>query len=174
MRIAKPRLLGVPTTWGRLFLGAGFLVLTLIAMYAVFNTRWQFYIPRLAVQCLSWNFGVVDKWDTDVEVGKPYAFYARHMGLHPDGEKIAKIFAADAFDVIEIDRDENVRVNGQVQAHGLQLAAQLGHQRSDFMGRGVLEPGEFFGLGTTWNSFDSRYWGAIHESQVFGRLYLLF
>lgn len=173
MKLGSPRLLGLRSSWSRLTLAGCYAVLLLAVLYGVFSSRYQLYIPKLAVQCLSWNFGVVDKWQKDVELGKPYAFYSRGMGIYDDGEKIAKIFAAGAFDTVEIDADENVRVNGEVKAHGLQMAAKLGHKREDFMGKALLEPGEFFGLGTTYTSFDSRYWGTIHESQIIGRLYFL-
>ena len=38
----------------------------------------------------------------------------------------------------------------------------------------LIEKDEFFALGTTIDSYDSRYWGTVNETQIVGRLYPIF
>lgn len=169
----KPTILGLKSTWGRLTLGVIFTIIMLLAFYCVLQTRYQVCIPKMKVECLNWQLGVLDKWDKNVSLGHTYAFYSRHMGLYPDGEKIVKRMMASGFSQVVIDHDENVIIDGRKVAHGLQLASKLGLDREYFMGTQVLAPGTYFGLGDLWTSFDSRYWGVIYEDQLIGRLYIV-
>ena len=170
----SPRLMGFKTTWGRLFLALTFSALMLPAFYTVFNTRWSFCVPRLAVECLNWNFGILDKWQKAYpEKGQIYGFLSRNMVIYKDGEKIAKRVAATGLDEVVINENEEVLVNGVKKARGLQMAAKLGKDREDFMGSAVMEPGQIFGMGDTWTSYDSRYWGPVDEERTVGRLYII-
>ena len=43
-----------------------------------------------------------------------------------------------------------------------------------FTRKNVLDFGRYWGLGDRFGSYDSRYWGSIDESQIAGRLHILF
>jgi len=43
----------------------------------------------------------------------------------------------------------------------------------DFLRDDVVPPGHLWMMGATADSFDSRYWGFLHEQQVIGRAYAL-
>lgn len=127
-------------------------------------------------QCLSsWNIGVIDLYDRIPERNGVYAFTAAHTGLpqRPDGTLFAKRFRAMPLDEIEV-KDSTVFVNGIAVAKGFIHAPLLNKTPDDFERYEVLDPGTYQGFGDTYDSFDSRYWGDIDESQVIGRLHALF
>lgn len=172
--MAKPCLLRQPTTWFRLILAVSFLVFTLVLMYLVFNTRYQFYGDGHLYRCLPVRFAVVDKWDKDVNLGDIYAFKAKNTMIYKDGTLLAKKFMATFLDTVAIEPDEYLYINGKQEAYGLKSATKLKLDKKRFVGKRILEKDEYFALGTTINSFDSRYFGTVYEDQIIGKLYPIF
>ena len=68
---------------------------------------------------------------------------------------------------------ETVRINGARVGEGLALAGTLKRPPGDFLRDDVVPPGHLWVMGATADSFDSRYWGFLHEQQVIGRAYAL-
>lgn len=78
-------------------------------------------------------------------------------------------------DTVEVRKNDQVFINGEASEHGLLLAGEkLGQPASKFYGKATLKEDEYWFLGTSPRSFDSRYWGAVTRDQIIGRAYPLF
>ncbi len=57
---------------------------------------------------------------------------------------------------------------------GLQLAGKLHLPESHFYGKATLKENNYWFMGKSLFSFDSRYWGTVKNDQIIGRAYPLF
>ena len=98
------------------------------------------------------------------------------QGLEPafkDGTLLVKLMAGLPGDWVEISTS-GVRINGQLRAAGLDLAAKLGHAPADFARQYQIPEGHFLPLGTARASLDGRYYGPIATSRIRGGAVVLF
>jgi len=82
------------------------------------------------------------------------------------------VLAGCTTDRIQVD-PETVKINGAKVGEGLALAGTLKRPPDDFRRDDIVPPGHLWMMGATADSFDSRYWGFLHEQQVIGRAYAL-
>ena len=92
--------------------------------------------------------------------------------LFADGTHMVKILVGLPGDRIEI-TPERTMVNGVEVATGLDLAERLGQTPDAFARAFVVPEGEYFGVGKSDSSFDSRYFGLIKREQVLGKAWRL-
>lgn len=84
-----------------------------------------------------------------------------------EGDRIVKLVMAGPGDEVRIAGTE-LWINGK-HTDRLWLAKSLpGKKVGDFDTHRVLGPREFFVMGTTKESFDSRYWGPINREAIIG------
>lgn len=89
-----------------------------------------------------------------------------HVGGRP-GDRIIKIVMGVPGDTIRIQGTE-LWINGE-HTDRLWLAKSLpGKTVGDYDTEMVLPPGQYFVMGTTHESFDSRYWGPLHREAIIG------
>lgn len=173
--MVEPKLLGKKTTWGVITLSVVFAVLCFCLAAKISLQRFSVMGDIHVIKCMPYTLMVIDTWDHTPTSGYTYAFKAKNTVIFPDGSILGKKLIGNFKDEIEIDADENIKLNADTVGHGLQKAASLRHERKDFMGKGYLDKDEFFALGTNQSeSIDSRYWGNVNENQVIGRLYPIF
>ncbi len=170
----QPTILGKQSTWGRLVLCAVIFTLVFVLSAKILGTRYGIYADGRIYKCMPYTLFILDKWHKKGEVGNYYAFSAKNTRMFKNGEVLAKQFVAGFSDVVEIDDNEIIKVNQNVVERGLNLAAKMGREREDFMGRAVIEKDDFYALGSTRDSFDSRYWGTVNEKQIIGQLHPVF
>ncbi len=93
-------------------------------------------------------------------------------GLSPifeDGTRMVKILSAVPGDRVAVN-ESGVLVNGELAAPGgAELAYKFGRKPEEFYGEKVLNENEYWFLGETKESFDSRYWGAVSREQIIAR-----
>ena len=90
-----------------------------------------------------------------------------------EGDRIVKKVAAGPGDKVLIQGTE-LWINDK-HADRLWLANSLeGKKAGDFDTRLELEDGQYFLMGTTKESFDSRYWGIVQSESIIGRALPLF
>ena len=78
-------------------------------------------------------------------------------------------------DTVEIDKNNQISINKQLYATGLMWAQEkLGQPDSYFQGKTTLAENQYWFLGASEKSFDSRYWGAVNHEDIIGRVYPIF
>ncbi len=169
------RLLGQALTRTEAVLLCAAFAVTVQGCIWVFTSRYSLEVPYFRERCIpGWSVAVVDRRDRIPEVGQAYAFSARRMGpVRADGSRIGKFFTAGFLDEVEVTGEGAVLVNGTEVARGLGLSRLLQRPPGSFAGKAVLGPGEFWALGKTSASFDSRYWGRVDDGQVIGKIHFL-
>ena len=120
--------------------------------------RYRIYRDSQIVRCLpDYRWYLVDLQDHGMIPGALYSFSARGLKLYPDGTNMIKILKGSEGDHIRISR-QRIYINGQPAGTGLPLALEA----------------HYFMMGEHFRSYDSRYWGTVHENQIVGRAYPLF
>lgn len=169
--------------WGRFGLKAGASLLILWMAGSAFAGRYRIGIDEQLSKCLpGYTFFLVDLKDQSLERGGIYAFEARGMSpIYEDGTQMVKVLAGLPGDTVEIGPSETewgvmptVQVNGEHVGFGLDLAHRLEQPEEKFYGKSVLQEGNYWFMGKSPVSFDSRYWGTVADEQIIGRTYPLF
>lgn len=153
------------------------LVLALIiGAGTAFLSRYQFgYDPQLYKCIPEYSLYLIDKKDTQLQKGNIYAF--RSKGMKPffkNGVTMLKYLRGEPGDHVEINQDTKILINGEQQGIGLRYAEKLGVGPEAFIGQRILSEGNYWFMGTSSFSFDSRYWGTVETQQVIGRAYPIF
>jgi len=114
-------------------------------------------------------FFVVDRQDTQIKPGRLVAFETddRMSPWYAPGTIFIKQVVAMPGDRVTVDT-RGVEVNGHLQKGTQLLPERLSKTLDDFARTEILGVREYWVLGTAPDSFDSRYWGPIHGSQVVG------
>ena len=137
--------------------------------------RYGLAIDPQTVRCLPKARAVLlDRAATPQSRGDLVLFEAQ--GLAPafkDGTLLVKRMVGLAGDWVEISTS-GVRINGQLRAAGLDLAAQLGHAPAEFARQYQIPEGHFLPLGTARASLDGRYYGPIAADRIRGGAVVLF
>ena len=163
------------------------LFLTVICSAAAVGAEVWFYDnyriawDRQILRCLDARFLLVDlkskpKHVNAIERNKIYAYTsAQSAPIIKDGTLVGKYLRGMPGDTVEIRSDDTVWINGRKLAEGMpHLRGMTPKERQKFYGVRVLKEDEYWMMGTKYLSFDSRYWGPIHRSQIVGRAYVIF
>lgn len=131
---------------------------------------------RQVNRCLGYRFYLVDLKSRPSEIGDIAVFRAAASNpVFDEGEIVAKRLKAKAGDVVEINSRLEILVNGEVVAKGLPyLKAASDGTVSRYIGKRRLKEGEYWVLGDSPSSYDSRYWGVLRENQIIGKGHALF
>ncbi|MBW9241020.1 signal peptidase I [Pseudomonas carnis] len=143
-----------------------------MAVAALYVTsRYEIGIDPQKNTCLNWRVFVVDRYDTKVDRDKIYAFRSTQMEpFFPNGTKIIKYVRGIPGDRVTVGK-EVISVNGTSRGEGLLLAARLGKPENRYIRDEIIPENMFWFMGTSHDSFDSRYWGYVSSSDVVGRAY---
>lgn len=99
----------------------------------------------------------------------PFSYSSCHM----QPPYLLKTIVASSEDVIEINR-KGVRINGVLQKNSGSLNNYKGINLYPLKkGRFKLQINQFFVLGNTPHSYDSRYFGVISKEQIISKAYLI-
>lgn len=123
--------------------------------------------------CLGHRVYLIDHKNATWVRGKAYQFRSQAMGPYfADGTLIVKLMQGMPGDRVTVTAD-SVSVNGQQFADGLPLLDRLNKPASRFRRDEYLATGKFWFMGTSADSYDSRYWGTVDSSQIIGRAYAI-
>ncbi len=159
--------------WPRQAVLMALILLGLWALGTVIGQRYRIGLDF--THCLPYRLYLLDLGDTTPQHRQ--GFYAfRAQGLEPvfaENTWMVKRLVALPGDVVAVTPDERVRVNRDSLRQGLPVAQRLGWTPESFVGWDVLGPGQYWVLGDSEHSFDSRYWGKMTAGQIIGRAYPL-
>lgn len=138
---------------------------------AYLGERYTLGADPQANRCLAdYRTFVVDHHQHDISRDHLVAFHAQGLApIFEDGTLIAKYVRGVPGDHVEVTEDHEVRINGEVIEAGLPYASTIGMAEEAFVGSMTIPEGEFWVMGDTDYSFDSRYWGTISYDQVSGK-----
>lgn len=139
------------------------------------SEHWELVHPRQAFfNCLPFSLYLVQKRFEPGELSRDDLVVWQAEGLEPrfkDGAQMLKRLAGVPGDLVEFSQGQ-VSVNGRVIGR-MTLLKRLGLPPS-YSGRYRLRENEFFVVGTTASSYDSRYFGPISGRQLRGKAFVLF
>ena len=167
---------GTRLSWRSAFLAGGCLTLALgLGSYAA--SRYRLGVDLQAHGCLDGTrLYLIDTFAgaEDVRQGDLVAFRAQGIGVPVfEGQWFVKRAAGVPGDWVTVD-PLHTRINGMCLADGLALAATLKQDLTAFLRHERVPVEHFWMLGETPDSFDSRYWGFLPQTQVVGKAYALF
>lgn len=159
------------------FIAKASIVCVLLAL-VFFQSRYFIGLDEQPNSCLGHTFYLVDKSyaQTVPKVGECYAF---ELWVRPITKKgtdfvqkklFAKRLAAQPGDEVEITKEGKLMVNGIMQRPSMPLLAKIKADPSKYAYKRTLDKDEYFFLGDTVTSYDSRYWGTVHQHQIRGKV----
>lgn len=136
-----------------------------------------FGFANQASSCLYAEFFIIDKQVDEVKRGELAMFnFVKEAVVLAPGDRLIKIVAGIPGDTISFNESE-LFVNGKrfPKAKSMQTNLKmLGHSITDYQTKYILKNNEYFMVGETKDSFDSRYWGPITKSQIEGEAYAIY
>lgn len=131
---------------------------------------------RQVNRCLDYRVFLVSLSERPERIGEIAVFRAQKSNpVFKEGQIVAKRIRAHAGDVVEINPQFQILVNGRMLAQGLPyLKGASTETIRRYIGKRTLREGEYWVMGDSPTSYDSRYWGVLHENQIIGKGYALF
>lgn len=154
-----------------------------IALLIIFSFGWSFQsryrigIDTQSTLSMTNRVFLIDIKDQEIKRDKNYVFVVtKALPIYDQGTELIKRVVGLPGDTVSIDEDFNILVNHHVVAKGLWHLKEIDQKvvQERFVGSRVLAPDEFWVMGLSEKSFDSRYFGPIHADQIKGRAYGLF
>ncbi len=170
------KVIRVREPWGRFTIKLLIMSVVISVGCFVFFSRFSFGVDPQIEKCIPGKtVYLIDSKDKNLRRDATYVFRAKGLEpLYKDGTKMVKFLRGLPGDEVEVTTDHKVLVAGQQMGKGLFLAYEIGQAEEKFVGKGVLNDEEYWFMGSSDRSFDSRYWGAVKKEQVIGRAYPLF
>lgn len=172
----KLRFLGRYINLFEAFLITSMTVIVVIASYAIFSMRYEVSVPRFKGSCIDvpWNIALIDRWNRRVHRDDLIVFKSRFMLTRKDGLNVAKYIRAMPLDDAIVAKNGEVYVNNNLVGSSLYQARLYNREPSYFSREEILDFDKYWGLGTSIESVDSRYWGNLDESQIVGHFIPVF
>lgn len=148
------------------------MLLAFFLLLSLFFTRFGLSIDTQELRCLTTWFVLIDKGDHDVKRGDLVAFKHIHgaKGM-PKGLMYAKFLRGVPGDKVTV-RESYTIVNGErfdvSMSFGIE---QFKETPSTYEREFIVPEGEYFFMGNTTTSNDSRFWGTIEQISVEGKVY---
>lgn len=140
----------------------------------IFNASFTFAIPAQEYSCLNASYFLVDKSDQKMERDKLLAFYLpKETQYFPRGSRWIKLLIGVPGDEVVI-TESSVFVNGKEYVNNMKmLLMKLEMDKSEVERTIILGRDEYFMVGETPLSYDSRFWGVISDINVIGNAYAI-
>lgn len=143
--------------------------------------RFEIGLDRQQSHCVEGDVFLIDKYDRTPVKDELFAYRAgkKLVAAFPADRMMGKYVRAVPGDTVSINDSEEIFVNGKYVARGLYWLHDRETQEIDpntlkkFTGKKTLKDGEYWMMGTSRRSFDSRYWGVVSKDQIIGRMYVL-
>ncbi len=142
-----------------------------------FFSRFSIAIDPQQERCIpGYRVYLVDHQDQELIRGELYAFRSKDLSpIYDEGTEMLKYLKGVPGDRIVINESDQIFINDKPDQWGLSLAEEkLGQPASNFRGNVTLGENQYWFMGTSTKSFDSRYWGTISGEQIIGRAYPIF
>jgi conjugal transfer pilin signal peptidase TrbI len=152
------------------------IIFLLIAIFfTLFSSRYTFGFNSAKSNCLYTGFFLVDTWDKDIKPGDLAAFYMnKENKFYPVGMQWVKRVTAKGGDHVVIQKDTTTINDTTVIHHSLDYVLQHGEfTMDDVISQITIPDNEFFLMGETPTTFDSRFWGTVKREEIIGKAYAI-
>lgn len=152
-------------------------LLLTVLLIVWFTRNWRIAIDPQAETCIDARILLIDLNDRKPVKGALYAFHSPTTAspVYKAGTRMIKRAAGGPDDVVVIDSNENIMINGHLVGKGFfHLKTTDPVVRRKFYGQRTVGAGRWWMMGDAPSSFDSRYWGSLPEENIYGRAYVLF
>ncbi len=156
---------------------AAFLIVYAPAHWIEQNYSFAYNFVRGA-NCLPYGHFLISRRDRELHRGDYVAFTAEQMEpFYRNGTLAVKIVAGIPGDHVVV-RTEGIWINGRywgalVHVQPGKRLRSLGRRPADYVRDETVPPHQLWVMGTSPDSYDSRYWGEISDDQVLGRAHPL-
>lgn len=161
----------------RIFLMQAMVVLVVMwAAGSYVGNRFRLGIDDQQKHCLPYKYYLIDQGDMSVPTGGYVAFWLDDRGApyFQSGTKFIKQVRAASGDHVEV-KGGQVSLNGKpVATLDPNVLDTVNKTSSDYDKDFVLGENDLWVMGTSDDSYDSRYWGPISKNQVAGQVYPIF
>ncbi|MDH3661711.1 MAG: signal peptidase I [Alphaproteobacteria bacterium] len=160
--------------WRPFLVKATILTATLALSFDYVAKRYRLGIDWQVERCLpDTRVVLIDLRSEMPKRGSLVAFRGEGLApIFPDGTHMVKILVGLPGDRVVI-TPKTTTVNGLDVAAGLDLADRLGQRPEAFERSFTIPDDQFFAVGISSTSFDSRYFGLIKRDQVIGKAWRL-
>lgn len=162
--------------WGPFLIRMALIAFVICGGIYWFRCSYYIGVDSQPVKCIPGvNFVIGKRGDRAIHKNAIYAVRSRGLGpIYKDGTVLVKFLRATPGDTVKISKD-GIFINGKRIADAdFPLAKRLGHRASYFYGQRVLGKDQYWVMGSSPLSFDSRYWGPIHYEQFVSRVHPFF
>lgn len=153
------------------------IVLLLYVAGHYFAKNYSIGIDKQKDPCIPGNrvYLVEKKSALDIERDKIYLFISKDLSpFYHQGTKMLKYARALPGDQVRITEHDDVYINNRYIASGLPVADTMKIDKQKFRGSQIVKDNEYWFMGTSPRSFDSRYWGSVKRNEIVSRAYPLF
>lgn len=161
--------------WGSFLLRMILVAVAICSGIYWFQSSFYIGVDSQPVKCIPGVHFVIGK-RSDKAIHRNAIYAVKSRGLSPiykDGTVLVKYLRAVPGDTVKISKD-GIFINGKKVADAdFPLAKRLGHKASYFYGQRVLGKDQYWVMGSSPLSFDSRYWGPVHYDQFVSRVHPL-
>jgi len=144
------------------------------ALVLGFNSMFTVAVPSQEYSCLYATYFIVDKTDQSVKRERLIAFYLpNETPYFQSGTRWIKKLVGLPGDRIKVTAN-SVFVNDKEYINNMNLLLlKLNMEKSSVERELVLKDDEYFVIGETPLSYDSRFWGVISQKDVMGNAYAI-
>lgn len=144
------------------------------AVILLLASKFTLAVPSQDYSCLFARYFLVDKTNVTVKRDRLVAFYLPvDTPYFPKGTRWIKKLVGVPGDRVLVNVDE-VLINGKSYKNNIrQLLMKIEVPESAITKEFILGEDEYFMVGETPLSYDSRFWGAIHASDMIGDAYAM-
>jgi conjugal transfer pilin signal peptidase TrbI len=145
--------------------------------FALFSARYYLtFEVQKGYSCLYAKALLVDTWDKDIERNDLFAFKFPVEGdaIFPKHTNFLKIARGVPGDVIDVTPNTTTTMSHRITLDMRPVATKLERDLSVISREVTLGEGEFFAMGETVYSYDSRFWGAVPKDNIIGKAYVIF
>ena len=147
--------------------------ITLVSLY----TKYIGYFGWNYETCIKDMYFYVNRLDRHIPLNKIFVFKFKGSKLYPSDDlfvKFLKCAPKDRLKTIKIKDHYGYYCNGKYLGYGRNYSDHgKGFKLPHFIYNGIVPKGDYFAMGTAWDSYDSRYWGFVKKDEIVGIAYPL-
>jgi len=146
-------------------------------LFALFSMRYYLtFEVQKGYSCLNATALLVDTWDKEINRNDLFAFKfpLDKDPIFPKHTKFLKIARGIPGDVINVTPHVTTTMSHKITISMIPVAEKLKRDLTLIPKKVTLGKDDYFAMGETIYSYDSRFWGAVPKDNIIGKAYVIF